>query len=90
MIKWSIRLATQKGRAMAKKKDKDATPKKKIAALLAKMEKKQAQIERKSKQLKSLKDRAAKILAQNPELKPTTSNKPKSTASRKKAAPKNS
>ena len=73
---------------MAKKKDKPANAKKKITALLAKMEKKKAQIERKSKQLKALKVRAAKILAQNPELKPAASDKPKSAARRKKAAPK--
>ena len=73
---------------MAKKKDKSANAKKKLVSLLAKMEKKKAQIERKTKQLKTLKTRAAKVLAQNPELKPAAADKPKSAARRKKAAPK--
>ena len=75
---------------MAKKKDKQANAKKKLASLLAKMEKKKSQIERKTKQLKALKSRAAKILAQNPELKPPANDKARSVARRQKAAPKNS
>lgn len=73
-------------RAMAKKKNKQANAKKKLGALLAKMEKKQAQIERKTKQLKALKKRAAKFIAQNPDLRPPATNKPKAAARRKKAA----
>ena len=72
---------------MPKKKNKQANAKKKLVSLLAKMEKKKAQIERKTKQLKALKIRAAKILAQNPELKPPAAEKPKTAARRKKAAP---
>ena len=69
---------------MAKKKDKQATSKKKLAALLAKMEKKKAQIARQSKKLKALKDKAAKFIAKNPDLKPLASVARKTATRRKK------
>ena len=73
---------------MAKNKEKQAHAKKKLGELLAKMEKKQAQIQRKTKQLKALKERAAKFLAENPALKPPPSVVPKPAARRKKVVPK--
>ena len=73
---------------MAKKKDKndkEATAKRKLDALLAKMEKKKLQIARQSKKLKALKDKAAKFIAKNPDLKPPAS-APKTAPRRKKKA----
>ena len=71
---------------MAKKKNKQANAKKKLGMLLGKMEKKQAQIEHKRKQLEALEDRVAKFLTQNPELKSPATNVPKTASRRKKAA----
>ena len=71
---------------MPKKKNKQANAKKKLGVLLGKIEKKQAQIEHKRKQLKALKDRAAKVMAQNPELKPPAADSPKTASHRKQAA----
>jgi protein subunit release factor A len=70
---------------MAKKKNKQKNGRKKLAGLLEKIQKKKSQIERKTKQLKSLKARVVKILAQNPELKSLSTAAPKSTSRRKKA-----
>lgn len=69
---------------MAKKKDKPANAKKKLAAIVAKMEKKKALIARQSKKLKALKEKAVKFIAKHPELKPPVSETPKSAARRKK------
>ncbi|HEY2253907.1 MAG TPA: hypothetical protein VGH74_22685 [Planctomycetaceae bacterium] len=69
---------------MAKKKDKPTNAKKKLAAIVAKMEKKKALIARQSKKLKALKDKAAKFIAKNPELKPPARESPKTAARRKK------
>ncbi len=69
---------------MAKKKNKQANAKKKLAALLAKMEKKKALIARQSKKLKALKDKAAKFIEKNPELKPVEPEPPKRATSRRK------
>ena len=71
---------------MAKKKDKQANAKKKLGALLGKLEKKKAQLEHKRKQLKALEDRVAKFFVQNPELKPPVAEKPKRASRRKQTA----
>lgn len=70
---------------MPNKKNKQATAKKKLAALLAKIEKKKAQIERKTKRLQALKYRVAKVIKKYPALKPPAKDAPK-TASRRKRA----
>lgn len=71
---------------MAKKKDKQTNAKKKLATLLAKMEKKKAVIACQSKKLKALKDKAARFIEKNPELKPPASEAPRKAATRKKKA----